>query len=97
MNCVFIDHGLLRKNEADEIEKISQYFAALTNLKSVGVMVDERTYDYAICLRAVNTLDFMTAKAFENPYYVLDVVMFRIINEVRGVNRVFYDITSKPP
>ena len=76
---------------------IGQYFAALTNMRSVGVMGDERTYDYAIALRAVNTIDFMTAEAAQIPYEVLNKVMSRIINEVRGVNRVFYDITSKPP
>ena len=76
---------------------IGQYFAALTNMRSVGVMGDERTYDYAIALRAVNTIDFMTAEAAEIPYEVLNRVMSRIINEVRGVNRVMYDITSKPP
>ena len=76
---------------------ISQYFAALTNMRSVGVMGDERTYDYAIALRAVNTIDFMTAEAAQIPYEVLNKVMSRIINEVRGVNRVMYDITSKPP
>ena len=75
---------------------IGQYFAALTNMRSVGVMGDERTYDYAIALRAVNTIDFMTAEAAEIPYEVLNKVMSRIINEVRGVNRVMYDITSKP-
>ena len=76
---------------------IGQYFAALTNMRSVGVMGDERTYDYAIALRAVNTIDFMTAEAAQIPYDVLNTVMSRIINEVRGVNRVMYDITSKPP
>ncbi len=76
---------------------IGQYFAALTNMRSVGVMGDERTYDYAIALRAVNTIDFMTAEAAQIPYDVLNKVMSRIINEVRGVNRVMYDITSKPP
>ena len=76
---------------------IGQYFAALTNMRSVGVMGDERTYDYAIALRAVNTIYFMTAEAAQIPYEVLNKVMSRIINEVRGVNRVFYDITSKPP
>lgn len=87
----------------DEIAKagiagsIGQYFAALTNMRSVGVMGDERTYDYAIALRAVNTIDFMTAEAAEIPYEVLNKVMSRIINEVRGVNRVMYDLTSKPP
>ena len=76
---------------------IGQYFAALTNMRSVGVMGDERTYDYAVALRAVNTIDFMTAEAAQIPYDVLNKVMSRIINEVCGVNRVFYDITSKPP
>ncbi len=76
---------------------IGQYFAALTNMRSVGVMGDERTYDYAVALRAVNTVDFMTAESVEIPFEVLQKVMSRIINEVRGVNRVFYDLTSKPP
>ncbi|MCD7708830.1 MAG: glutamine-hydrolyzing GMP synthase [Clostridiales bacterium] len=76
---------------------IGQYFAALTNMRSVGVMGDERTYDYAVALRAVNTIDFMTAESAEIPFSVLQTVMSRIINEVRGVNRVFYDLTSKPP
>ena len=75
----------------------NQYFAALTNMRSVGVMGDERTYDYAVALRAVNTIDFMTAESAEIPFEVLQTVMSRIINEVRGVNRVFYDLTSKPP
>ncbi len=74
-----------------------QYFAALTNMRSVGVMGDERTYDYAVALRAVETVDFMTAEASEIPFEVLQRVMSRIINEVKGVNRVFYDLTSKPP
>ena len=78
-------------------ETVGQYFAALTNMRSVGVMGDERTYDYAVALRAVNTIDFMTAEAAEVPYAVLNKVMSRIINEVRGVNRVMYDLTSKPP
>ena len=77
--------------------KIGQYFAALTNMQSVGVMGDERTYDYAVVLRAVNTIDFMTAEAAEVPFAVLGKVMSRIINEVTGVNRVLYDLTSKPP
>ena len=76
---------------------IGQYFAGLTNMRSVGVMGDERTYDYALALRAVNTVDFMTAEAAEIPHEVLSKVMSRIINEVRGVNRVMYDLTSKPP
>lgn len=75
----------------------NQYFAALTNMRSVGVMGDFRTYDYAVALRAVKTIDFMTAEASEVPYEVLNRVMNRIINEVKGVNRVFYDLTSKPP
>ena len=74
-----------------------QYYAALTNVRSVGVMGDERTYDYAVALRSVNTVDFMTADVTEIPYGVLKTVMTRIINEVDHVNRVFYDITSKPP
>ena len=76
---------------------IGQYFAALTNMRSVGVMGDERTYEYAVALRAVNTSDFMTAESAEIPFDVLQKVMSRIINEVKGVNRVFYDLTSKPP
>ena len=75
----------------------NQYFAALTNMRSVGVMGDERTYDYAVALRAVKTIDFMTAESAEIPFAVLQTVMNRIINEVKGVNRVFYDLTSKPP
>ena len=76
---------------------INQYFAALTNMRSVGVMGDERTYDYAVALRAVKTIDFMTAESADIPFEVLQTVMTRIINEVKGVNRVFYDLTSKPP
>ena len=78
-------------------KEINQYFAALTNMRSVGVMGDERTYDYAVALRAVKTIDFMTAESAEIPHEVLNKVMSRIINEVKGVNRVFYDLTSKPP
>ena len=77
--------------------EINQYFAALTNMRSVGVMGDERTYDYAVALRAVKTVDFMTAESAEIPWAVLQGVMNRIINEVKGVNRVVYDLTSKPP
>ncbi|MCM1046783.1 MAG: glutamine-hydrolyzing GMP synthase [Candidatus Gastranaerophilales bacterium] len=77
--------------------EVNQYFAALTNMRSVGVMGDERTYDYAVALRAVRTIDFMTAEAAEIPWDVLQRVMGRIINEVKGVNRVMYDLTSKPP
>ena len=83
--------------DAGLAECIDQYFAALTNMRSVGVMGDERTYDYAVALRAVSTVDFMTAEASEIPFALLQKVMGRIINEVSGVNRVFYDLTSKPP
>ena len=76
---------------------INQYFAVLTNLKSVGVMGDERTYDYTVALRAVSTIDFMTAEWSKIPYEVLEVVSNRIVNEVNHVNRVVYDITGKPP
>lgn len=76
---------------------LGQYFAALTNMRSVGVMGDGRTYDYAIALRAVNTSDFMTADAAQLPWEVLAKVTTRIINEVKGVNRVLYDCTGKPP
>lgn len=76
---------------------LGQYFAALTNMRSVGVMGDERTYDYAVALRAVNTSDFMTAEAAQIPWEVLNVVASRIVNEVKGVNRVLYDCTGKPP
>lgn len=78
-------------------KELGQYFAALTNMRSVGVMGDERTYDYAVALRAVNTSDFMTAEAADIPFEVLQRVMTRVINEVKGVNRVMYDLTSKPP
>ena len=79
------------------IENLGQYFAALTNMRSVGVMGDFRTYDYAIALRAVMTADFMTADAAELPWEVLKKVTNRIVNEVKGVNRVLYDCTGKPP
>ena len=87
----------------DEIAKaglereLSQYFAALTNMRSVGVMGDGRTYDYAIALRAVSTSDFMTADWAKIPASVLGAASSRITNEVKGVNRVVYDITTKPP
>ena len=76
---------------------LGQYFAALTNMRSVGVMGDFRTYDYAIALRAVCTADFMTADCAQIPWDVLTKVANRIVNEVKGVNRVLYDCTSKPP
>lgn len=76
---------------------LGQYFAALTNMRSVGVMGDERTYDYAVALRAVCTSDFMTADCAQIPWEVLNRAANRIVNEVKGVNRVLYDCTSKPP
>ena len=78
-------------------KSINQYFAVLTNLRSVGVMGDERTYDYTIALRAVETTDFMTGVWSKIPYDILETVSSRIVNEVKHVNRVVYDITSKPP
>ena len=78
-------------------KNLGQYFAALTNMRSVGVMGDFRTYDYAVALRAVETSDFMTATAAQIPWDVLNTVTNRIVNEVKGVNRVMYDCTSKPP
>ena len=78
-------------------KSISQYYAALTNMRSVGVMGDERTYDYAVALRAVTTTDFMTAEAAEIPWGLLQTVTSRIVNEVQHVNRVLYDCTGKPP
>lgn len=76
---------------------LGQYFAALTNMRSVGCMGDERTYDYAVALRAVTTSDFMTAESAQIPWEVLGRVTSRIVNEVKGVNRVLYDCTGKPP
>ena len=77
--------------------EIGQYFAALTNMQSVGVMGDERTYDYAIALRAVTTTDFMTAESAEIPWEVIGRTTSRIVNEVKHINRVLYDCTGKPP
>lgn len=84
------------KNAGMEKE-LNQYFAVLTNIKSVGVMGDYRTYDYTIALRSVKTTDFMTATWSRIPYDILEKVSSRIVNEVKYVNRVVYDITSKPP
>ena len=87
----------------EEIDKaglnrdINQYFAVLTNMRSVGVMGDERTYDFTVALRAVCTVDFMTVDWARIPYDVLARASARIVNEVRSVNRVVYDITTKPP
>lgn len=82
---------------ADWDKKVNQYFAALTNMRSVGVMGDERTYDYAIALRAVTTTDFMTAESAELPWEIIGKATSRIVNEVKHVNRVLYDCTGKPP
>ena len=76
---------------------MNQYFAVLTNMRSVGVMGDGRTYDYTLALRSVTTTDFMTADWTRIPYEVLDRVSVRIVNEVAHINRIVYDITSKPP
>ena len=83
--------------EAAEIKEASQYFAVLTNTKSVGVMGDGRTYDYTLALRCVSTSDFMTATFTRIPYDVLEKVSHRIVNEVPHINRIVYDITAKPP
>lgn len=102
------DEKLLTLQDADyifreEIAKagldtsIHQYFAVLTNMRSVGVMGDGRTYDYTLALRAVTTTDFMTADFAKIPYDVLETVSARIVNEVKSVNRVVYDVTTKPP
>jgi GMP synthase (glutamine-hydrolysing) len=74
-----------------------QYFAVLLPIFSVGVMGDDRTYDHAVVVRAVQSIDGMTADWYKLPYDVLDAISTRIINEVRGINRVVYDISSKPP
>lgn len=78
-------------------KQINQYFAVLTNMKSVGVMGDGRTYDYTVALRAVQTSDFMTASFAQIPFEILGKVSSRIVNEVASVNRIVYDITNKPP
>lgn len=78
-------------------KSINQFFAVLTNNRSVGVMGDGRTYDYTLALRAVETTDFMTAEFSRIPYEVLAVCSSRIVNEVKSINRVVYDVTTKPP
>ena len=89
--------AIFREEMACAGRAADQYFAALTNMRSVGVMGDGRSYDCAIALRSVQTSDFMTAEFSRLPWELLDRVSVRIVNEVRGVNRVLYDITSKPP
>jgi len=91
----FVFRDELHKEGADAA--LSQYFAVLTSMRSVGVMGDGRTYDYTLALRAVTTSDFMTADWARIPYDVLDKISVRIVNEVRSINRIVYDITSKPP
>ena len=83
--------------KAGEDKNLNQYFAVLTNMRSVGVQGDGRTYDYTLALRAVTTTDFMTADWARIPYDVLDRISVRIVNEVPHINRIVYDITSKPP
>ena len=78
-------------------KSIGQYFTVLTGMRSVGVSGNERTYDYTLALRAVNTTDFMTADWARIPYDVLEKVSNRIVNEVKHINRIVYDITGKPP
>jgi GMP synthase (glutamine-hydrolysing) len=92
------DHILREEIARVGLDKsINQYFTVLTDMRSVGVMGDERTYDYTVAVRAVTTTDFMTADWARIPYEVLERVSNRIVNEVKHVNRVVYDITSKPP
>ena len=86
-----------KAREAGLDRSINQYFAVLTNMRSVGVMGDDRTYDYTLALRGVTTSDFMTADFARIPYDVLEKASVRIVNEVKNINRICYDITSKPP
>ena len=97
-DAIFIEE-LRNTSEAGQTwyDRTSQAFAVFLPVKSVGVMGDGRTYDYVVALRAVQTSDFMTADWAELPYGLLKRVSSRIINEVRGINRVVYDISSKPP
>lgn len=94
------DADAIYREEVDKLpvnERPSQYFAALTNMRSVGVMGDERTYDYAIALRAVTTTDFMTAEVTILPTATITTAANRIVNEVKHINRVLFDYTTKPP
>ena len=94
------DADYIYREEVDKLplaERPSQYFAALTNMRSVGVMGDERTYDYAIALRAVITTDFMTAEVTMLPPATITTAANRIVNEVKHINRVLFDYTTKPP
>ena len=89
--------AIVREEIGKSRSKVNQYFAVLTNVRSVGVMGDDRTYDYTVALRAVTTNDFMTCEYAKLPHSLLSKIASRITNEVKGVNRVVYDITSKPP
>ena len=90
---IFIEE--LHKNNI--YNKISQALAVFLPVKSVGVMGDQRQYSYVVALRAVKTIDFMTASVSEIPYKILNIISTRIVNEVEGVSRVVYDVTNKPP
>ena len=92
-DAIFIEE--LRRH--DLYDKVSQAFAVFLPIKSVGVVGDARAYDWVIALRAVETIDFMTAHWARLPYDFLDLVSLRIVNEVRGISRVVYDISGKPP
>ena len=89
--------AIFREEMAKSGAKAQQYFAVLTNIRSVGVMGDSRTYDYTVALRAVTTTDFMTCEYAKLPHSLLGRTASRIANEVKGVSRVVYDITGKPP
>jgi GMP synthase (glutamine-hydrolysing) len=93
-----VDHIFIEELKKNNLyNKISQALAVFLPIKSVGVMGDQRQYSYVVALRAVRTIDFMTASVSEIPYNILNIVSTRIVNEVNGVSRVVYDITSKPP
>lgn len=87
----------MKKSKAGLERDVWQYFTALPNIKSVGVMGDERTYDHTVVVRAVTSIDGMTSDWARIPFDVLQKISVRIVNEVAHVNRVVYDITSKPP
>jgi len=91
MNIIFYE------TPADLYDKVSQAFAVFLPVRSVGVVGDARRYEYVIALRAVETIDFMTARWAHLPYDFLEAVSGRIINEIEGISRVTYDISSKPP
>ena len=100
MKAAFRDADAILREEVKNAglqESIWQYFVALPGMRSVGVMGDGRTYDYAVCIRAVTSIDGMTADFAQIPWDVLQKISVRIVNEVKQVNRVLYDVTSKPP